>query len=194
MSTRIPLDIDSEEEAKQLNRDIPHLLGDKLYQRNPDRYASVDVPDVLSSNPALSNAPKSDTSFGAITAFRDGGPFASVTIWEGDEDSEYNVSYGGMAAWDKYGTINNLRTYFLAFDTLLSKLDVLYDEYTVTCPCGFEKTVGSSFVEVREAFNEHNDDHSDRISNTALMGREVTGENKPNTSPEPAQVGTRSES
>lgn len=191
--TRIPLDIDSEAEAKHLDRTIAHHLGDKLYQRNPDRYPDVDVPELLTSNAGLASPSKTDSEFGPLIAFCDGGPFASIHIWEGDDEGEYKIAYTGQAAWDKYGTIHDLEAYFRAFDSLLSQLGVLHDEYTVTCPCGFEKTVGSSFTDVRKALNNHNADHDERIPNHVLMGREITGENKPTTTPEKSPIGSHSQ-
>lgn len=171
MSTALPITAEDEDEARQLVNTIAHHLGDKIYQRHPERYPDADVPAPLKKGGALTES-NPNGNFGSIVAFHNGGPFVRLHIKK-ESEGEFAVSYTGSASYDKFGTQQDLWTYFEAFDTLLNQLDVFYDEYTITCPCGFEKTISPSFVEARESFNDHNAEQDDRISSGTLAGRNI---------------------
>jgi hypothetical protein len=173
---KLPLDITTKKEVKEVRSTILHHLGDKLYQRHPEKYDDVDVPEPLKSSKALGTAPRSKrATIGSIISFKNECPFAMLFLKYDPQDG-IHYSLGSHAGWHKRGTEEDIIEYYKAFDTLLDRLGVLKDAYEFSCPCGDTEIISGGYVAVREYINEHNEvDHTERrISNSVLFGREVT--------------------
>jgi hypothetical protein len=173
----IPLALEAPSEVKELNNQILFLLGDKLYQRRGDRYSNldVDVPEPLASNECLGQAPQTESaSFGSIISFRKNGSFALLSFSEQQDEFCYRLS--SMAGWHKYGNKNHLEKYWSAFDVLLEELGALAESYKYSCPCGHREVISGGHTTIQTHVNEHlaTDHTKDRISNSTLIGQEVT--------------------
>lgn len=173
---KIPLTVETKEEGKQLRSTILHLLGDKLYQRHPEKYDNAEVPEPLASSRVLGTPTKSHRStFGSILTFKGDVSFAMLSL---KYDPQEGIGYrlGAHAGWHKGGTEEDLHEYHKAFDTLLDRLGVLADSYCFTCPCGDEGVIEGGYTDVVEYINKHDEeDHNERrISTSTLIGREVS--------------------
>lgn len=173
---RLPLTVDTKKEAKDVRSAILHHLGDSIYDRYPEKYDDLDVPEPLASSKALGTPPKSKRStFGSIISFKDEIPFGMLFFHYDPEDG-ISYSVGSHAGWHKAGTEEDIREYYKAFDAVLEELGVLADSYRFTCPCGDEEVINGGYVDVSEYISKHNEEgHSERrISTSTLVGREVT--------------------
>lgn len=177
MVTKLELAIDTKDDAQHLKSTLKHLLGDKLYQRHPERYnTDVEIPDSICSDKALGTPPArvSGTSLGSVLTFKNGIPFATVHLWYDPQDGP-SYSLGGHAGWSKAGTTDDLREYWRALDSILEQLEMLPEAYEIRCPCGHTETVDAGHVPVKDAISAHYDeDHPEsRISTMTLVEREV---------------------
>lgn len=177
MVTKLNLAIDTKDDAQHLKSTLKHLLGDKLYQRHPERYnTDVEIPDSICSDKALGTPPSrvSGTSLGSVLTFKNDISFAIVHLWYDPQDGP-SYSLSGHAGWSKAGSVDDLREYWEALDSILEQLGVLPEAYEIHCPCGHTETVDAGHVPVKDAISAHyDDDHPEnRISTTTLVERDV---------------------
>lgn len=161
---RVPLAVDTLDEAKRLRSTIAYLLGSKIQQRHPERYPNVDVPEPLPTDKALGQPPNpkaGHSHIGGVIAFRNGGPFTTIHLHYDDEmGATYMLSPG--VGWDKHGSIEDFHRYKEAFDQLLDSLGVLHDTYRASCQCGWEKTSNKGYNELVSELRSHNQSHDKR--------------------------------
>ena len=190
MVTKLQLALDTKADAQHLKSTLKHLLGDKLYQRHPERYdTDVEIPDSICSDKALGTPPArvSGTSLGSVLTFKNEMPFATVHLWYDPQDGP-SYSLGAQAGWSKRGSVEDVRQYWKALDSILEQLGVLPEAYEIRCPCGHAETVSAGHVPVKDAISTHyDDDHPEnRISTMTLVEREVVPVY--NTSDQPSQT------
>lgn len=177
MVTKLQLALDTKDEVQHLKSTLKHLLGDKLYQRHPEKYnTDVDIPDSIRSDKALGTPPAraSGSSLGSVLTFKGDIPFATVHLWYDPKDGP-SYSLGAHAGWTKAGDVDDVREYWKALDSILDQLGVLPEAYEIRCPCGETTTVAAGHVPVKDAISTHyDDDHPEsRISTMTLVEREV---------------------
>jgi len=124
-------------------------------------------------------------SVGALTLFNNDSPFAVVHFKIDRETNTYGYGLGGHAGWHKRGNEETLTTYFEAVEKVLSTLDVLPDQYRVTCPCGADERVEGTYTAVAEYLTQHNKEHGGRISTMTLVQREIAIAQSPRHSEAP---------
>lgn len=177
MVTKLQLALDTKDDAQHLKSTLKHLLGDKLYQRHPERYdTDVEIPDSICSDKALGTPPArvSGTSLGSVLTFKGDISFATVHLWYDPEDGP-SYSLGAHAGWSKGGDADDVREYWEALDSILEQLGVLPEAYEIRCPCGHTETVSAGHVTVKDAISTHyDDDHPEnRIPTMTLAERKV---------------------